>query len=58
MRPLGEVLSGLIGRTIVELGTEDDELMLGLDDGQVVWVYIEDDGLMMTVSHEDIIPTQ
>jgi hypothetical protein len=58
MRPLEEVLSSFIGRSIVEVGTDDDELMFGLDDGQIIWVYVEDEELVLTVSHEELKPQQ
>lgn len=58
MKPLEEVLMDLVGRTIVEVGTEDDELMLALDDGLVIWVHVEDEELMMTVSREEQVPRQ
>lgn len=59
MRPLEDVLRDLVGRTIVEVETDDDELMLALDDGLVLWMHVDEDGeLMMTVSHEDLVPRQ
>lgn len=58
MKPLEEVLMDLIGRTIVEVGTEDDELMLAFDDGLVIWIHTEEDELMMTVSREEQVPRQ
>jgi hypothetical protein len=58
MRSLEKVLSDMVGRTIVEVGTEDDELMIGLDDGIILWIYVEDDGLMMTVDSENATQKQ
>jgi len=58
MKPLEEVLMDLVGRTIVEVGTEDDELMLSFDDGLVIWIHVEEEELMMTVSHEEQVPQQ
>jgi hypothetical protein len=58
MSSLEQALSDLVGRTIVEVGTEDDELMLALDDGIVIWIHIEDGELMMTVNREEQSPQQ
>lgn len=58
MRSLEETLQDLVGRTIVEVGTEDDELMLAFDDGLVIWLHTEEDELMMTVSREEQVPRQ
>jgi hypothetical protein len=58
MRSLEKVLSDMVGRTIVEVGTEDDELMIGLDDGIVLWIHVEEDELMMTVDSENAIHKQ
>lgn len=58
MKSLEDTLMDLIGRTIVEIGTEDDELMLAFDDGLVIWIHTEEDELMMTVSREEQVPQQ
>lgn len=55
---LAELLHSLIGRTIVDVGTEDEELAIFLDDGRVVWIYCEEDEMFMSVSDEDQKPTQ
>lgn len=55
---LEQLLQSLIGRTIVDIGTEDEELALFLDDGRVVWVYCEEDEMFMSISDEDQKPTQ
>lgn len=58
MKSLEETLQDLVGRTIVEVATEDDELMLAFDDGLVIWLHVEDEELMMTVSRDEQIPQQ
>jgi|GEM_PF-3066744 hypothetical protein len=55
---LEQILSDMVGRTIIDVGTEDDELMISLDDGVVIWVYVEDEELVMSVSHEEKKPPQ
>jgi hypothetical protein len=55
---LEQILSDMMGRTIIDVGTEDDELMISLDDGVVIWVYVEDEELVMSVSHEEKKPPQ
>lgn len=58
MNSLEKALNDLVGRTIVEIGTDDDELMLAFDDGIVIWIHIEDGELMMTVNREEQSPQQ
>jgi hypothetical protein len=58
MKSLEDTLMDLVGRTIVEVGTEDDELMLAFDDGLVIWIHVEEEELMMTVSREEQVPQQ
>lgn len=53
------LLSSLVGRTIIDVGVEDEELALCLDDGRIVWVYADDEGdMMMSVSDEGATPSQ
>lgn len=52
MKDLSEILTALVGRTIVGCGTEDDELMIALDDGHIIWIWCEEDELFLTVDTE------
>lgn len=58
MANLETLLNSLIGRTILDVGTEDEELSLFLDDGRVLWIYCEEDEMFMSVSDEEQKPTQ
>ncbi|NBW22515.1 MAG: hypothetical protein EBR82_82665, partial [Caulobacteraceae bacterium] len=50
------IFESFIGRTIVDVGVEDGELMLVLDDGRILWIYDdEQEGLTMVVSSDDCL---
>jgi hypothetical protein len=53
MKDLEEILKSLVGRTIDGCGTDDDELMLQLDDGRIIWIWSEEDELFLTINSED-----
>lgn len=54
MKDLSEILMAMVGRTIVGSGTEDDELMIALDDGHIIWIWCEEDELFMTVDSDNV----
>jgi hypothetical protein len=49
-----QALGSLVGRTIVDIALEDDELTITLDDGREIGLYEDDDGdlSMRVVSQE------
>jgi hypothetical protein len=52
MKNLEEILTALVGRTIVDAGTEDDELIIELDDGHIIWIWCEEDELFLTIGSD------
>ena len=53
------VFESFVGRTIMDVGVEDGELMLVLDDGRILWIYDdEEEGLTITVNAEEQRPEQ
>jgi hypothetical protein len=59
MEEIMNIFESFIGRTIMDVGVEDGELMLVLDDGRVLWIYDDEEvGLTITVNAEEQSPEQ
>jgi hypothetical protein len=54
MKDLADILTALVGRTIVGSGTDDDELVLELDDGHIIWIWCEEDELFLTIDNDGV----
>jgi len=54
MKDLADILMALVGRTIVGCGADDEELMIELDDGHVIWIWCEEDELFLTVDSDGV----
>jgi len=52
MKNLVEILVAMVGRTIVNCGIDDDELMIELDDGHLIWIWCDEDELFLTVDND------
>lgn len=48
-----QLLTSLLGRTITDVSTDDDELALRLDDGRWIVLSSEEDELYLTVYRDE-----